>query len=178
MLFDRYYALELCKAYLDKLFTADNNPEKYKGPVPPNEDILLQLAEGLEYIHGMNLIHRDLKPKNALIWVGSGCNSNEEKQVLMKWADFGLSKPVKDTGSFSMSDIRGTKKWFAPELFEILRKGSNEKLRGTVKSDVFAEGLTFGYVLLGGKHLCGDNNMDVDENLPKNNLVNLKRKLS
>ena len=168
--------MELCEASLDKLFIADGKPEKYKGPVPPNEDILLQLAEGLEYIHEMNLIHRDLKPENVLIWVGPGNNTNEHKQVLMKWADFGLSKPVKDTGSYTMSGIKGTKQWLAPELFEILREGIEPLCRGTVKSDVFAEGLTFGYVLLGGKHVYGDSEMDIGKNLTEKNQVNLKRK--
>ncbi len=65
----RYYVLELCNASLDKLFLTDDNPQKYKGPIPTSKDVLMQLAIGLEHIHNKGLVHRDLKPENVLIWV-------------------------------------------------------------------------------------------------------------
>ncbi len=55
--------------------------------MPPREDVLYQLATGLEYIHKNGMIHRDIKPQNVLIWVNP-----KNEQVLMKWADFGVSK--------------------------------------------------------------------------------------
>ena len=56
------------------------------------------------------------------------------------------------------------------------REGIEPLCRGTVKSDVFAEGLTFGYILLGGKHVYGDSEMGIGKNIIENNRVNLKRK--
>ena len=67
--------------------------------MPPREDVLYQLATGLEYIHKIGMIHRDIKPQNVLIWVNP-----KNEQVLMKWADFGLSKEVNERGTCSMSE--------------------------------------------------------------------------
>jgi serine/threonine-protein kinase/endoribonuclease IRE1 len=144
----------LCNASLEKLFLRDGDPEKYTGPMPPKFDVLNQLALGLEHIHKSGLIHRDIKPENVLIWTNSG-----NGQVLMKWADFGLSKPVNERGTFSMSGVKGTTGWLAPELLKLLDdeetvEGESE-IRGTVKTDVFEEGLVFGYYLTGGVHLFG-----------------------
>jgi serine/threonine protein kinase len=44
----------------------------------------------------MGMTHRDIKPGNVLIWV----NPKKEEQVLIKWADFGLSKKVNQTDLF------------------------------------------------------------------------------
>ena len=131
--------------------------------MPPREDVLYQLATGLEYIHKIGFIHRDIKPQNVLIWV-----NQENEQVLMKWADFGLSKQVNERGTCSLSEVKGTSNWLAPELLKIgllLRDGdeliedsasdASSRKRATVKSDVFAEGLVFGYFYLEGEHIFG-----------------------
>jgi serine/threonine protein kinase len=89
----RYCALELCQASLDQKFLDETNPKKYRGLMPPEKEVCLQLAKGLAHIHKNRLIHRDLKPQNVLIWV----DSTGEK-VFMKWADFGLSKQVNERG--------------------------------------------------------------------------------
>ncbi|EFX68475.1 hypothetical protein DAPPUDRAFT_260025 [Daphnia pulex] len=64
-------ALELCDASLDRLFLLEDDPKKYRGPMPPETEVLLQLAKGLEYIHQMGLVHRDIKPQNVLIRLDS-----------------------------------------------------------------------------------------------------------
>jgi serine/threonine protein kinase len=149
----RYFALELCDASLDKLFLKEDQ-KKYRGPMPPDTEVLLQLAKGLMYIHQMKYVHRDIKPENVLISLDS-----TTQQVKMKWADFGLSKQVNENGTYTMTDLKGTSNWVAPEILKLMNEASfdeNEvKKRGTVKSDVFAEGLVFGYFLLGGVHLFG-----------------------
>ncbi len=115
--------------------------------MPPDTEVLLQLAKGLEHIHQNGLVHRDIKPENVLIWVNPKIN-----QVLIKWADFGFSKRVNENGTFTMSGVKGTFNWLAPEILTFLNENSTEneeQHRGTVKSDVFAEGLVFGYFLCG-----------------------------
>ncbi len=78
--------------------------------MPTETEVLLQLAKGLEYIHQMGLVHRDIKPQNVLIRLDSAT-----QEVVMKWADFGYSKQVNERGTFSMSCVRGTYDYFAPE---------------------------------------------------------------
>ena len=173
----RYYALELCQASLDQLFKGNETQKKYRQKMPPEEEVCLQLAKGLEHIHEKQFIHRDIKPHNVLIWV----DSTGEK-VLMKWADFGLSKKVNERGSHSISEVKRTDNWFSPEILTIMRKGNDGKTtspdirpRGTVKSDVYTAGLVFGYYLLGGDHPFGPEYV-VQLNILKNEPVNLPSK--
>jgi serine/threonine protein kinase len=131
------------------------------------KEVCFQLAMGLEHIHGKELIHRDIKPENALIRV-------ESNRVLMKWADFGFSKPVNERGSHSISAIRGTEYWYAAEICRLIENEENMENwgRGTVKSDVFSEGLVFAYYLLGGSHPYGKL-YDIPKNILNDTPVNL-----
>jgi serine/threonine protein kinase len=143
--------------------------------MPTEIEVLHQLAIGLEYIHQKKIIHRNIKPHNILIWVNP-----QTDQVVMKWSGFGLNKEVNERGTCSMSGIKGSFDWLAPEILKLLAGEANEtevKQRGTVKSDVFAEGLVFGYFLLEGLHLFGSR-MQIQINIMKNNPVNLSSKPS
>ena len=99
----------------------------------------------------------------------------------MKWADFGLSKPVNERGSCFMSGVRGTFDWLAPELLKILDNGDANKgereaeQRGTIQTDVFAEGLVFGYYLTDGLHPFGSP-VQIAANILTNKPVNLSSK--
>jgi serine/threonine protein kinase len=156
--------------------------------MPSDKEVFLQLAMGLAHIHGMGLIHRDLKPENVLIWVDS-----TGERVLMKWADFGLSKPVNERGSCSMSGPnRGSDNWYAPELLKMTAEQDEGKLqkkngeeedqitplhqRGTIKSDVFTEGLIFAFYLLKGLHPYGSSRFKIPSNIVEDNPVNLPSK--
>ena len=76
------------------------------------------------------------------------------------------------------SGVKGTKKWFAPELLQKLM-GNEETLgRGNVKSDVFALGLTLAYLLLKGHHLYGSNEIEIIQNIVANEQVNISSKFS
>jgi serine/threonine protein kinase len=132
------------------------------------------LAEGLEYIHSKNLIHRDIKPGNVLIYVDS-----TDDKITMKWADFGLSRSVNERGTYSMSSgIKGTRNWYAPELLILMTpfQQSIQTRRGTVKSDVYALGLVFAYLLLNGQHLYGSNEIEIMANIVANKQVNINGK--
>ncbi|XP_057374555.2 serine/threonine-protein kinase/endoribonuclease IRE1-like [Daphnia carinata] len=167
-----YFALELCDASLDKVFLNENDPRKYKGPALPNNfEIFSQLATGLQYIHSKQLIHRDIKPENILISVK---HTDKGKNIKIKWADFGLSREVSERGTFIMSAVRGTLLWFSPEELEnIGRDLRNEKTKGFYTSDVYALGLVFGYILLKGRHIYGENQCAIAANIKQNNPVNM-----
>lgn len=167
----------MCSATLKHLYVTEIKEKKYDGPIPSIEEIIIQLAAGLECIHNNNLVHRDIKPGNVLIWVGD-TNTNPSQQIVIKLADFGLCKQTKETGSFSMSGIKGTRDWSAPELLKVYDEEHRDKSslpRGTIQSDIFSEGLVFAYVLLQGKHLYG-NGTNVVNNLLNNQPVNLNGK--
>ncbi|XP_046637442.1 putative ankyrin repeat protein RF_0381 [Daphnia pulicaria] len=145
--------------------------------MPPEIEVLFQLAKGLEYIHQMGLVHRDIKPENVLIRLNS-----TTQRVMMKWADFGLSKQVNERGTFTMTGVRGTMDFFAPEILKLLDEdsstGKEVQKRGTVKSDVFAEGLVFGYFISGGVHPFGTTSHQIQNNLRTNEPANLPSKSS
>jgi serine/threonine-protein kinase/endoribonuclease IRE1 len=162
----------LCDGTLEQLLSKDNDPEKFlkAHPMPIQLRNIYQLATGLEYIHKQGLIHRDLKPENVLII------KNRENQETMKWADFGLSKQVNERGTCSMSGIKGTEKWLAPEILKLLDdKRDKITQRGTIQSDVFAEGLVFGHYLSNGLHPFGFRDK-IHSNILKNKLINLDSK--
>lgn len=138
------------------LFLPDGHPKKYLGPkIVYHSVVFLQLASGLKYIHECKFskeaikekayVHRDIKPENVLIAL-------QQWKVIMKWADLGLSKSVDQQGTYTYStEIKGTILWLPPEINKQAQTPS-EKTRGTVKSDIYAEGLVFGYWLLDGLH--------------------------
>lgn len=153
--------------------------------MPSIQDMLLQLAKGLEYIHGKGLAHRDVKPSNVLIFDCQADDNKDKQVVVLKWADFGLSKQTTDGGSYSItSGVKGTDKWFAPEqLKSIYGYNSNHGIedqpvqgsilgRGTNKSDIFSEGLVFSYIILGGQHPYNS-----DSDVIEGNPINLKSRL-
>ena len=66
-----------------------------------------------------------------------------------------------------------SRKWLAPELQGV----SNPLSLATFESDVFAEGLVFGWLLSDGVHPFGDKDEEITSNMKMNNPVNFESKL-
>jgi len=52
------------------------------------------MANGLAYLHGIHIIHRDVKSSNYLVCTNNQTNVNTSKQIIVKIADFGLSRTL------------------------------------------------------------------------------------
>jgi serine/threonine protein kinase len=158
--------MELCVGTLGDVIEA-----KYQGPaaLPTDKQVMYQIANGLDYIHWKKLVHRDIKPENILI----------STTGQMKLSDFGLSKQISTRGTCSMSGIKGTLLWMAPELLSS-NNGVNNK--ATPKCDVFPCGCVF-FVFLtrdnGGIHPFGDlsDHLQVQVNIREGKPVNIQSKL-
>ena len=152
------------------VFLPDSDKRKFNGPIPQHCKALFQLADGLHYIHKKEFVHRDIKPENILI--------SASQPVRMIWSDFGMSKPVTKSGSFSLSAIKGTFNWMAPELLELdgkeLRSG-DDQIRGSIKSDTFSAGCIFFYLVKEGQHPFGERSQCI-ANIKNGNPVNLMSK--
>ncbi len=138
----RYIVLELCAASLRDFIEG-----RYKGPMPTDEQVLFQLANGLEYIHSMGILYRGVTPVNILISL--------TKPVQMKYCDFGISKSVNENGSCSLSGLKGTEVWMSPEQIRMIESNEMNDVRGSVKSDIFSAGCVFIYFLSRGSHPFG-----------------------
>jgi tetratricopeptide (TPR) repeat protein/tRNA A-37 threonylcarbamoyl transferase component Bud32 len=104
-----------------------------RGKLPADEavDILQQICFALEAAHGVGILHRDLKPQNAM-------REDAGRVVVM---DFGLARTIEGDGMTQSGALVGTMEYMSPE--QALGKDLDER------SDIFALGL-IGYEMLTG----------------------------
>jgi serine/threonine protein kinase len=97
-------------------------------------NILLQIAEAMNYLHENGVMHRDLKANNVLINVVEGPDGQlSPSSVQVKLTDFGESK-LKLHDSGYTTPMVGTTRWRAPEVFEV--EENREKY--TKSADVYS----------------------------------------
>lgn len=97
--------------------------------------IAMDAAFGMEYLHGKNVVHFDIKCENLLV------NLRDAQRPICKVGDLGLSKVKQQT--FVSGGVRGTLPWMAPELLN----GSSSLV--SEKVDVFSFGIVMWELLTG-----------------------------
>ncbi|KAL9068896.1 MAG: hypothetical protein Q9161_005868 [Pseudevernia consocians] len=93
-----YTAMPLYIGHLGSLLPLPN--------MPTTERVMLQITEGLRFMHSNQILHRDLKPANVLVVSGEH----------VKIADYGWATSLKDT--CSLYGVCGTAAYCAPEAFK------------------------------------------------------------
>lgn len=110
------------------------------GPLSLREagPLMLDVLEGLDYIHARGVLHRDLKPSNILL----------TRAGRAKIADFGIARQAGvATTSLTLAGTPGTPQYMAPEQLE--------GHPGDARSDLYAAAATF-YQALTGKAYFGE----------------------
>jgi WD40 repeat protein/tetratricopeptide (TPR) repeat protein len=106
-----------------------------EGPLPPRQaaELVVKVAEAIEYAHQRGVIHRDLKPANVLL----------DAQGRPKVTDFGLAKKLHtDSGLTHSGQVMGTPSHMPPEQADGKHAGP--------AADVYSLGATL-YCLLTGR---------------------------
>lgn len=98
-------------------------------------EIMLQLTDGIAYIHRHGLIHRDIKPDN-LFYLSDGT---------LKISDFGISAPIgkKEPGDA----VEGTVYYCAPEVLT--------GKPASIANDIYSMGIVFYEILVGAPPFDG-----------------------
>jgi eukaryotic-like serine/threonine-protein kinase len=103
-------------------------------PLPEIEDIVTQIARGLDAAHKAGVVHRDLKPSNIFA-------TGEASARVWKLLDFGASKWHDGEGTLTRDNVVGTPGYMAPE--QALGRAVDQR------SDVYALGVIIYRVLTG-----------------------------
>jgi len=109
-------------------------------------DVLLQIAEAMQYLHQEKVVHGDLKPQNILL--SEIPISEDLVYIVVKVADFGEAQVVDYRTETNFSPSKGTTRWVAPEVLRC-RTDPNSLLTHPYKADVYAFGLIAYQVLTG-----------------------------
>ena len=88
------------------------------------------LIDGLAFLHGLRIAHRDLKPDNLLV----------DRDLCLKIADFDIAMQVKDEDE-EINDQCGTKDWMAPEV------ENRSSMYSPIKADRWSCGRVLLYLL-------------------------------
>jgi len=143
------------------------------GPLKETDavDIMLQIVNGMCYLHDMKVAHRDLKPDNVVVTPPNDSQLVHLGCIHVKLLDFGISKvEVKDSPEVPTGRSKmGTLGYMAPEAM-----ANQVSEVDALRADVFSFGMMCSDILSGDKpsfHLLRDYQVYIQESkrpkLPK-----------
>lgn len=112
-------------------------------PVPAVRWLAAGCAEALQSIHGVGLLHRDVKPSNVLV-------APDGPRVI----DFGVARAAERVQLTVTREAAGTPSYMAPEQ-------ARDATRASPASDVFSLGATLVFAATGQAPYRGDSVMDI-----------------
>jgi serine/threonine protein kinase len=141
------YIMELMDMSLDVLLD-----EHGISPILQAVDLLLQVAEGMKYLHNMGIVHRDLKPQNILVKkvqeVSADHHPDSKNSTscprsnpvwIAKICDFGTSKVKNQSTKFlHQTTPIGTPMYMAPEVYELDPEVEMPERFHPMKTDVYS----------------------------------------
>jgi eukaryotic-like serine/threonine-protein kinase len=148
MLYD-FAQLEDGSYYMVWEFIDGTNIQKWiaqNGALPPRltVEISIQALNGLDHLHSMGLIHRDISPENIML------SQDHHGKLLVKVIDFGIAKQLAEgeggQGLTQTGMFLGKLKYASPEQAGFLKE--NEHL--DARSDLYSFGIVM-YEMLAGR---------------------------
>lgn len=107
-------------------------------PVKEALEVAAQVADALDYAHGQNVVHRDVKPANIIY---------DRETGVVKVTDFGVAC-LTDSSKTKTGTVLGSPSYMSPEQF------AGTKVDG--RSDLFSLGVTLFQLLTGTLPFTGD----------------------
>jgi hypothetical protein len=114
-------------------------------PLVQGIDMMIQIAEGVRYLHSKNIVHRDLKPENILV---NHDDSGPESLMLAplvehfwiaKVSDFGSAKEKMESMAYAGQTMNvGTTMFMAPEMYELENGAEQPERFHPMKTDVYS----------------------------------------
>lgn len=130
-----YFVMEHCAGgSLDRYMEEQGGTLDLAAAIP----LMHQTLQGLAYAHGLNFVHRDIKPKNVLL-------VHEGKKAIAKICDFGLAKNFERAGLSGMTATGAV----GGAMHFIPREQITDYKHANPASDVWSLGATFYNMLTG-----------------------------
>ncbi|EMD31969.1 hypothetical protein CERSUDRAFT_59253 [Gelatoporia subvermispora B] len=113
----------------------------FKNPRSNRTKLVRDIADGLAYLHALEIVHADLKAANVLV----------NKEHVASLIDFGIATLITDLGtSFTpTTPMTGTIRWAAPEVLDPEQFGLPDISRFTKASDIYSLSMTMWEVFTG-----------------------------